>query len=138
MAHVPVRQSRWASPYVLRDSGPLGLCFVCTEVSTLRCNGHGSGKRRDGVVSSVSILCRQEDGDREQCGLVLGVFPTPVDAMVHAETKERLMIDEWEPPRPGKRRWMHERGAFVFVIEEYPLQETIELDRCDDAALIAD
>ncbi len=58
--------------------------------------------------------------------------------MAHAETKERLTIDAWEPPRPGKRRWMHERGTFVFVIEEYPLQKVIPLAEVDELILIAD
>lgn len=75
---------------------------------------------------NVSVLCRQSDGDQEQCGLVLGVFPTPNEAMAHARAMEHLPIGAWHPPRPGKRRWMLPSDDFVFVIEEYPLRGPTE------------
>jgi hypothetical protein len=58
--------------------------------------------------------------------------------MAHAQAKERLTIDDWEPPRPGKRRWLHERGTFVFAIEEYPLKETHVLSTLDRFVFAAD
>jgi len=58
--------------------------------------------------------------------------------MVHAHAKERLTIDDWEPPRPGKRRWMYEHGTFVFAIEEYPLKETTLLSALDRLVFAAD
>jgi hypothetical protein len=81
---------------------------------------------------NISVLCRQSDGDQEQCGLVLGVFATPEDAMVHATTKEHLPIEAWTPPRPGKRRWMLPSNDFVFVIEEYPLHDAGALSATPD------
>jgi hypothetical protein len=72
--------------------------------------------------SNVCVLCRQSDGDTEQCGLVLGVFPTPDAAKAFAESMEHVPADAWQPPRPGKRRWMLPRKHYVFTIEEFPVR----------------
>jgi hypothetical protein len=74
------------------------------------------------VEDSVCILCRQTDGDVEQCGLVLGVFPTLDTAKSFAESMEHAPANDWQPPRPGKRRWVLSHNHYVFTIEEHPIK----------------
>ena len=71
------------------------------------------------VFDNVCVLCRQTDGDTEQCGLVLGVFPTLDAAKSFAESMEHVPANDWQPPRHGRRRWMVPRNQYVFTIEEF-------------------
>jgi hypothetical protein len=48
-------------------------------------------------MDTVCILCRQIGPDTEQYGLVLGVFPTPRHAMVHASVVENVSLSERLP-----------------------------------------